>query len=64
MIGCVFARNVGGPSGPQAIPVDDRRVRILWYGQAPSDFPARNKASTVSPWRGFEDEPPAGVPTS
>jgi site-specific DNA recombinase len=64
MIGCVFVRNVGGPRGPQAIPVDERRVRILWRGQAPTDLPAHNKASAVSPWRGFEDEPPAGMATS
>ena len=64
MIGCVFARNVGGPRGPQAIPVDERRVRILWRGQAPTDLPAHNKASAVSPWCGFEDEPPAGMATS
>jgi hypothetical protein len=36
MIGCVFGRNVGGPRGPHAIPVDERRVRILWSGQAPT----------------------------
>jgi hypothetical protein len=64
MIGCVFVRNVGGPRGPQAIPIDERRVRILWSGQAPGDLPAANKVSAVAPWRGFEDEPPAGVTTS
>jgi site-specific DNA recombinase len=64
MIGCIFVRNVGGPRGPQAIPIDDRRVRILWRGQAPADLPANNKASTVTPWAGFKDEPPAGVTTS
>jgi DNA invertase Pin-like site-specific DNA recombinase len=64
MIGCVFARNVGGPRGPQAIPVDERRARILWRGQAPADLPARNKPSTVASWAGFEDEAPAGVATS
>jgi hypothetical protein len=64
MVGCVFVRNVGGPRGPQAIPIDERRVRILWRGQAPTDLPAHNKASAVSPWRGFEDEPPAGMATS
>ena len=64
MIDCVFVRNVGGPRGPQAVPIDDRRVRILWRGQAPPDLPAHNKASAVVPWTGFEDEPPAGVSTS
>ena len=64
MIGCVFARNVGGPRGPHAIPIDERRVRILWRGQAPTDLPAHNKASMIIPWAGFEDEAPAGVATS
>jgi len=64
MIDCVFVRNVGGPRGPQAIPIDERRVRILWSGQAPDDLPAVNKASTIIPWSGFEDEAPAGVTTS
>jgi site-specific DNA recombinase len=27
MIGCIFVRNVGGPRGPPAIPIDKRRVR-------------------------------------
>ncbi len=64
MIGCVFARNVGGPRGPHAIPIDERRVRILWSGQAPTDLPAHNKASAITPWRGFEDEAPAGMTAS
>jgi hypothetical protein len=64
MIGCVFVRNVGGPRGPQAIPIDERRVRILWRGQAPPDLPAHNKASAIVPWTGFEDEPPARVSTA
>ena len=64
MVGCVFVRNVGGPRGPQAIPIDDRRVRILWSGQAPDDLPAPNKASTITAWSGFEDEPPAGMTTN
>jgi hypothetical protein len=64
MIGCVFVRNVGGPRGPQAIPIDERRVRILWSGQAPGDLPAVNKASAITRWRGFEHEPPAGMATS
>jgi hypothetical protein len=63
MIDCVFVRNVGGPRGPQAIPVDERRVRVLWRGQGPGDLPVQNKASAVVPWRGFEEEPAAGVPT-
>jgi hypothetical protein len=61
MIGCVFVRNVGGPRGPQAVPIDARRVRILWRGESPSDLPAPNRASAVIPWSGFEDEPSAGV---
>jgi len=64
MIGCIFVRNVGGRRGPQAIPIDERRVRILWSGQAPSDLPAVNKASALTPWTGFEDEPPAGMATN
>jgi hypothetical protein len=64
MIGCVFVRNVGGPRGPQAIPIDERRVRILWSGQAPGDLPAVNKASAITPWHGFEHEPPPGMTTS
>jgi DNA invertase Pin-like site-specific DNA recombinase len=62
MIGCVFVRNVGGPRGPQAIPIDARRVRILWSGQAPDDLPATNKASAIVPWNGFEQEASAGMP--
>jgi hypothetical protein len=64
MIGCVFVRNVGGPRGPQAIPIDERRVRILWSGEAPGDLPAINKASAITPWSGFEEEPPAGMTTN
>jgi hypothetical protein len=64
MVGCVFVRNVGGPRGPQAIPIDERRVRILWSGQAPDDLPAHNKVSAIAPWDGFEDEPPAGMSMS
>jgi hypothetical protein len=62
MIDCVFVRNVGGPRGPQAIAIDARRVRIVWRGQGPDDLPAANKASVISPWRGFEQEPAAGMP--
>jgi hypothetical protein len=61
MIDCVFVRNVGGPRGPQAIPIDERRVRVLWRGQGPGDLPFHNKASAVVPWRGFEEEAPPGV---
>ena len=53
--------NVGGPRGPYAIPIDDRRVRILWNGEAPGDLPAASKTSAIVPWRGFEDEPPTGM---
>jgi DNA invertase Pin-like site-specific DNA recombinase len=63
MIGCVFVRNVGGPRGPQAVPIDARRVRILWRGELPDDLPAPNKVSAVVPWLGFEDEPSPGVTT-
>jgi hypothetical protein len=56
MIDTVFVRSVGGPRGPQAIPLDHRRVRILWRGQGPSDLPASNKASTTVPWSWPEDE--------
>jgi DNA invertase Pin-like site-specific DNA recombinase len=61
LIDCVFVRNVGGPRGPQAVPIDERRVRILWRGQGPRDLPATNKASVIAPWRGFEHEAPTGV---
>jgi DNA invertase Pin-like site-specific DNA recombinase len=61
MIDCVFVRNVGGPRGPYAIPIDDRRVRILWNGEAPGDLPAASKASAIVPWSGFEDEAPTGM---
>jgi hypothetical protein len=64
MIDCVFVRKVAGPRGPQAIPIDERRVRILWSGQSPDDLPALNQASTVTPWRGFEDESPTGMTTT
>ena len=63
MIGCIFVRNVGGPRGPQAIPIDDRRVRILWRGPD-RHLPAHNKATGGCPWPGFEDESPARVPAS
>jgi DNA invertase Pin-like site-specific DNA recombinase len=62
MIGCVFVRNVGGPRGPQAIPIDERRVRILWRGQAPTDLPTHNKVSALVSWRGFEEESSPGMP--
>jgi DNA invertase Pin-like site-specific DNA recombinase len=61
LIDCIFVRNVGGPRGRQTIPIDERRVRIMWRGQGPDDLPASNKVSPVIPWRGFEDEPPAGM---
>jgi site-specific DNA recombinase len=64
MIGCVFVRKIGGPRGPQAIPIDERRVRILWDGEAPDDLPPVNKASAIIPWLGFEDEPATGMLTS
>jgi hypothetical protein len=61
MIGCVFVRNTGGPRGPQAIPIDERRVRILWHGQSPGELPTQNKVSSIVPWAGFEDESPPGM---
>ena len=61
LIDCVFVRNVGGPRGPQAVPIDERRVQILWRGQGPKDLPATNRASAVFPWRGFEEEAPSGM---
>jgi site-specific DNA recombinase len=61
MIDCVFVRNVRGPKGPHAVPVDERRVRILWSGQAPADLPATGRVSVVVPWLGFEDEASPGV---
>lgn len=64
MIDCVFVRNVGGPRGPQAIPVDERRVRVLWRGQGPTDLPVHNKTSVLVSWLGFEQEPPARVSSS
>jgi hypothetical protein len=39
MIDCVFVRDVGVPRGAQAIPVDERRVRVLWRGQGPRELP-------------------------
>jgi site-specific DNA recombinase len=64
MIDCVFVRNVGGPRGPQAIPIDERRVRVLWRGHGPGDLPVQNKASAVVPWPGFEEESTPGIPSS
>jgi hypothetical protein len=61
LIDCVFVQNTGGPRGPQAIPIDERRVRILWRGQGPEQLPAANKVSPIVPWRGFEHEPPSGM---
>ena len=61
MIDCVFCRNVGHRRGPQAIPIDERRVRILWRGQGPTDLPAHSKVSPLVRWAGFEDEAPPGV---
>jgi site-specific DNA recombinase len=55
MIDVVFVKASFGPRGPQAIPLDSRRVRILWRGQASDDLPGRNVASDVVPWTGFED---------
>jgi len=56
MIDTVFVRSAGGPRGPQAIPLDYRRVRILWRGQGPSDLPSSNQASTTVSWPWPEDE--------
>ena len=56
MIDVVFVKASFGPRGPQAIPLDSRRVRILWRGQAPDDLPGKNVASHVMPWTGFEDD--------
>jgi hypothetical protein len=64
MIDCVFCRNYGHRRGPQSIPIDERRVRILWRGQRPTDLPAHNKVSPLVPWAGFEDEAPPEVATS
>jgi site-specific DNA recombinase len=63
MIDCVFVRNVGGPRGPQAVPIDGRRVRILWRGQGPGDLPPANRAGAIVPWAGFENEPSPGMPS-
>jgi len=61
MIACVVVRHVGGPRGPQAIPVGERHMRILWAGQGPVDLPSPNKVGSLIPWPGFEEEPPTGV---
>jgi site-specific DNA recombinase len=59
MVDVIFVRNTKGPRGPQAIPLDSRRVRILWRGEAP-DLPSSNKASAVIPWPWpSEDDAPA-----
>jgi hypothetical protein len=50
VIDCVFVRNVGGPRGRYAVPIDGARVRILWRGTGPGDLPSTNRASTLVPW--------------
>jgi hypothetical protein len=51
MIDCVFVKNIGGPKGPQAVPLNEERVQILWRGQGPSDLPRANRAGEVVPWQ-------------
>jgi DNA invertase Pin-like site-specific DNA recombinase len=58
-IDCVMVRNVGGPRGPQAVPIDADRVQILWHGTGPADLPRRNKVSPLEPWPWPEAKPPA-----
>jgi DNA invertase Pin-like site-specific DNA recombinase len=50
LIDVVFVRQHGTNRGPQANPVDERRVHILWRGEGPHDLPASNKATAVAPW--------------
>jgi len=50
MIDCVFVRNVGGPRGPKAVPLDAARIQILWRGTGPRDLPSANRATDVVPW--------------
>jgi DNA invertase Pin-like site-specific DNA recombinase len=60
LIDAVMIRNTGGPRGPQSVPLNRDRVRILWHGQSPDDLPAANRASAVVPWEWPEDDPASG----
>lgn len=61
MIDVVFVRSVGGPRGPQAVPLDSKRVRILWRGEGPADLPrgGRVHSGGIMPWPWPEGEPQA-----
>lgn len=60
MIDVVFVKASFGPRGPQAIPLDSRRVRVLWRGQGPDDLPGSNRVSVLRPWSWPEDDSSAG----
>jgi hypothetical protein len=54
----------GGPRGPQAVPLDDNRVRSSGAATAPDDLPApgRFEPGGIRPWDGFaEREAPTRV---
>lgn len=57
-IDCVFVRRSRG-RGRNVDPID-RRTRILWRGQAPTDLPRRRVANVIAPFD-FEDGVEAGV---
>ena len=64
LIDVVMVRSVGGPRGPHAIPLDERRVLVFWHGQGPAGLPQRSRfANGVEPfaWPAVEDDPGAGV---
>jgi hypothetical protein len=63
MIDVVWVRSVGGPRGPQAIPLDERRVHIAWRGQAPADLPRGGTVYSggIVPWPWPGDEAHARV---
>jgi hypothetical protein len=61
MIDVVFVRNHGIQRGPYSIPIDPRRVQILWRGQGPTDLPSGNRVSEIVYWPWPEEEAQAGV---
>jgi hypothetical protein len=61
MIDVVFVRNHGIQRGPYSIPIDSRRVQVLWRGQGPIDLPAANRVSEIVYWPWPEEEAQAGM---